>query len=118
MLTHLPLAPFCCLQVRGLREPVRAIRRKCAVIIEIMSKVVDDPRDAVVFLPRLLPGVETVMNEESDPECRTVAQRTLAQLQRIVKVRPSTVLAPLPCCVLQSAAAYAERCYNLLHPAV
>jgi len=72
------------LLVRGLREPVRAIRRKCCVIIDIMSKVVDDPRDAAVFLPRLLPGVETVMNEESDPECRAVAQRTLAQLNRIV----------------------------------
>lgn len=79
----LPCAP----QVRGLREPARAIRRKCCVIIEIMSKVVDDPRDAAVFLPRLLPGVETVMAEESDPECRTVAQKTVAQLKRIVKVR-------------------------------
>ena len=40
------------LLVRGLRERVTAIKRKSAVIIDNMSKLVDNPADAAVFLPR------------------------------------------------------------------
>ena len=45
------------LLVRGLRERQTAIKRKSAVIIDNMSKLVDNPADAAVFLPRstLLP---------------------------------------------------------------
>ena len=40
------------LLVRGLRERQTAIKRKSAVIIDNMSKLVDNPADAAVFLPR------------------------------------------------------------------
>lgn len=42
------------LLVRGLRERQTAIKRKSAVIIDNMSKLVDNPADAAVFLPRLV----------------------------------------------------------------
>ena len=45
------------LLVRGLRQDnTTAIKRKAAVIIENMAKLVDNPLDAVPFLPKLLPG--------------------------------------------------------------
>jgi len=73
------------LLIRGLREKQKAIQRKCCVIIDNMSKLVDNPADAAIFLPRLQPGVQTVLDEVADPEVRSVAQRTLATLARIVK---------------------------------
>jgi len=79
------------LLIRGLREKQKAIQRKCCVIIDNMSKLVDNPADAAVFLPRLLPGVKTVLAEVADPEVRGVAQRTVTSLERIVK--ESAVLA-------------------------
>lgn len=48
------------LLVRGLAERATAIRRKTAVIIDNMAKLVDSPHDAAVFLPRLLPGLKNM----------------------------------------------------------
>ncbi len=48
------------LLLRGLRERATAIKRKSCLIIDNMAKLVDNPNDAAVFLPRLLPGVEKV----------------------------------------------------------
>lgn len=45
------------LLVRGLRQDnPTAIKRKACLIIENMAKLVDNPLDAVPFLPKLLPG--------------------------------------------------------------
>lgn len=72
------------LLVRGLRQDnTTAIKRKAAVIIENMAKLVDNPLDAVPFLPKLLPGLEKVANEVADPECRSVAQRAHKELSRV-----------------------------------
>jgi len=73
------------LLVRGLREKQKAIQRKCCVIIDNMSKLVDNPADAAVFLPRLMPGVKTVLDEVADPEVRNMASKTIVTLERIVK---------------------------------
>jgi hypothetical protein len=48
--------------VRGLRQDnTTAIKRRAAVIIENMAKLVDNPLDAVPFLPKLLPGEDAGM---------------------------------------------------------
>jgi len=72
------------LLVRGLRQDnTTAIKRKAAVIIENMAKLVDNPQDAAPFLPKLLPGLEKVANEVADPECRAVAARAHKELMRV-----------------------------------
>ena len=43
----------------------------------------EDPIDAAVFLPRLLPGLNRVKDEVSDPEVRNVAEKAHATLLRI-----------------------------------
>lgn len=68
---------------RGLKERAPAIKRKTAVIIENMSKLIDDPLDAVPFLPKLLPGLELVSNEAADPEIRNVAQKAHKILDQV-----------------------------------
>lgn len=71
------------LLLRGLRERVTAIKRKSALIIENMSKLVEDPTEAKVFLPRLLPELEKVHKEIADPECANVVLRTVQLLQKL-----------------------------------
>lgn len=71
------------LLLRGLREKKTATKRQSAVIIENMSKLVDDPLDAAPFLPILLPALEVNATSISDPEARDVTERAVGQLKRL-----------------------------------
>jgi len=71
------------LLLRGLREKMTATKRQSAVIIENMSKLVDNPLDAAPFLPLLLPALETNAESIADPEARDVTQRAVDQLNRL-----------------------------------
>ncbi|EIE22864.1 elongation factor EF-3 [Coccomyxa subellipsoidea C-169] len=73
------------LLIRGLKERATAVKRKAALIIDNMAKLVDNPNDAAVFLPRLLPGLEKVSQEVPDPECRTVASKARDTLLSLVQ---------------------------------
>ena len=57
-----------------------AIKRKSAVIIDNMCKLVEDPMDAAPFLPKLLPLLKRAMDEVADPECRQVCTRAYKTL--------------------------------------
>jgi elongation factor 3 len=92
------------LLVRGLKSGITATCRQSAVIIDNMSKLVDDPLDAAPFLPRLVPALQTVAEHLSDPEARGVCQRASGQLNKLealVKtlvtkgIQPPLVLAAL-----------------------
>eukprot|EP00981_Chlorochromonas_danica_P010982 scaffold3595_cov235-Ochromonas_danica.AAC.20 len=71
------------LLIRGLRSKVTATRRQSAVIIDNMSKLVDDPLDAEPFLPTLMPALQFAADAMSDPEARSVAERAANQLNRL-----------------------------------
>ncbi|KAL3918457.1 MAG: hypothetical protein SGILL_004228 [Bacillariaceae sp.] len=71
------------LLLRGLREKNTATKRQAAVIIDNMSKLVDNPIDAAPFLPLLLPALESNAESIADPEARAVTERGVAQLQRL-----------------------------------
>jgi len=71
------------LLLRGLREKKIATKRQAAVIINNMSKLVDDPLAAAPFLPLLLPALESNAESIADPEARDVTQQAVAQLQRL-----------------------------------
>mmetsp|Transcript_29827 Transcript_29827/g.65652 ORF Transcript_29827/g.65652 Transcript_29827/m.65652 type:complete len:1038 (+) Transcript_29827:123-3236(+) len=71
------------LLLRGLREKSTATKRQSAVIINNMSKLVDNPLDAAPFLPLLLPALETNAESIADPEAREVTERAVAQLARL-----------------------------------
>lgn len=71
------------LLIRGLRSKVTATRRQSAVIIDNMSKLVDDPLDAEPFLPTLMPALQFAADAMSDPEARAVAERASRQLNRL-----------------------------------
>jgi elongation factor 3 len=71
------------LLLRGLREKSTATKRQAAVIIDNMSKLVDNPLDAAPFLPLLLPALETNAESIADPEARSVTEGAVAQLNRL-----------------------------------
>merc|ERR1719276_699747 len=71
------------LLLRGLREKSTATKRQSAVIIDNMSKLVDNPLDAAPFLPLLLPALEQNAESISDPEARGVTEKAVGQLQRL-----------------------------------
>jgi len=61
-------------------QQVTAIKRKSAVIIDNMCKLVEDPMDAAPFLAKLLPLLKRAMDEVADPECRQVCTRAYKTL--------------------------------------
>ncbi|KAG2231043.1 P-loop containing nucleoside triphosphate hydrolase protein [Thamnidium elegans] len=67
---------------RGLRERQTSIKRKSALIIDNMCKLVDDPEVAAPFLPLLLPALEHVHDIVADPECRGVVENAVNTLKR------------------------------------
>jgi elongation factor 3 len=71
------------LLLRGLREKTIATKRQSAVIIDNMSKLVDNPLDAAPFLPLLLPALETNAESIADPEARDVTAKAVLQLKRL-----------------------------------
>jgi len=71
------------LLIRGLRSKLTATRRQSCVIIDNMSKLVDDPLDAAPFLPTLTPALEFAAQNMSDPEARKVAENASMQLNRL-----------------------------------
>jgi elongation factor 3 len=74
------LAVMVPLLIRGLRERNTAIKRQTAVIITNMTKLVENPADLAAFMPQLLPEVDKVGREISDPNARSVAVTTHALL--------------------------------------
>ena len=81
--TAAPLALIAPLLLLGFRVRSTATKRMCAVIINNMSKLVEDPEDAAPFLPKLVPALEKAKEEISDPEARTVCGKAFEQLQSI-----------------------------------
>lgn len=71
------------LLVRGFAEKKTAIKRQCCVIVNNMSKLVEDPVEAAPFLPELLPALERASDEISDPEARAVATKAHEHLLKI-----------------------------------
>jgi elongation factor 3 len=79
------------LLLRGLREKTVATKRQSAVIINNMSKLVDNPVDAAPFLPLLLPALETNASSIPDPEARGVTEKAVEQLMRLKELSDKAV---------------------------
>ncbi|KAF9982774.1 translational elongation factor EF-1 alpha [Mortierella antarctica] len=71
------------LLIRGLAERSPAIQRQTAVIIDNMCKLVENPAHAHQFLPKLLPGLDRMIEIGASPELRSVAERARATLIRV-----------------------------------
>lgn len=71
---------------RGLQERPTATKRKCAVIIDNMAKLVDNEHTVRPFVPKLLPGLLKIEESVADPEARSVVTRAIATLRSVAKL--------------------------------
>ncbi|KAK4180477.1 P-loop containing nucleoside triphosphate hydrolase protein [Triangularia setosa] len=69
---------------RSLNNPStpQEVLRQTVVITENLTKLVHDPIEARTFLPKLQPGVKSVVNRASLPEVREIATRALAVMDK------------------------------------
>ncbi len=68
---------------RGLAERETAIKRKAAVIVDNMCKLVDDPNIVAPFLPKMMPGLQKNYDNLADPEAREKTKQALDTLIRV-----------------------------------
>ncbi|KAL0947623.1 hypothetical protein HGRIS_013712 [Hohenbuehelia grisea] len=71
---------------RGLNEKLTSTKRKVAVIVDNMAKLVDSPVTVRPFIPKLLPGLLKVETTIGDPEARSVVGRAIATLRQVGEV--------------------------------
>jgi elongation factor 3 len=71
---------------RGLNEKLTATKRKVAVIVDNMTKLVDSATTVRPFVPKLLPGLIKIKDTIGDPEARSVVDRAIKTLREISQV--------------------------------
>ena len=76
---------------RGLAERDTSIKRKAAVIVDNMCKLVDDPQVVAPFLSKLYPALKTNHTNIADPEAREVTLRAIATLQRVGEIKNDVI---------------------------
>ena len=76
---------------RGLAERETAIKRKSAVIVDNMCKLVEDPNIVASFLPKLMPGLQKNYDNLADPEAREKTKQGLDTLVRVGNVKDGKI---------------------------
>ncbi|CAE6441985.1 unnamed protein product [Rhizoctonia solani] len=92
---------------RGLNERLTATKRKVAVIIDNMAKLVDNEFTVRPFIPKLLPGLIKIHEQVADPEARSVVAKAIATLRQVGKLEESEDGANLPPVKLTDPTAFA-----------
>ncbi|CDR41396.1 CYFA0S07e01574g1_1 [Cyberlindnera fabianii] len=77
---------------RGLAERDTAIKRKAAVIVDNMCKLVDDPQVVAPFMSKLFPALKSNYSTIADPEARDVTLRALNTLRRVGAIGADDVI--------------------------
>jgi len=68
------------------------VLRQTVVIVENLTKLVHDPIEARTFLPKLQPGVKSVVDRASLPEVRELAKRALAVMDKAMATDKETTI--------------------------
>ncbi|KAK2927377.1 TOG domain [Fusarium oxysporum f. sp. vasinfectum] len=76
---------------RGLAERDTAIKRKSAVIVDNMCKLVDDPNIVAPFLPKMMPGLQKNYENLADPEARDKTKQALDTLTRVGNIKDGVI---------------------------
>ncbi|KAK1758046.1 [NU+] prion formation protein 1 [Echria macrotheca] len=78
---------------RSLNNPSTSqeVLRQTVVITENLTKLVHDPIEARTFLPKLQPGVKSVVNRASLPEVRELATRALGVMDKAMAMDKNVV---------------------------
>jgi elongation factor 3 len=79
---------------RSLNTPTttQEVLRQTVVIVENLTKLVHDPIEARTFLPKLQPGVKSVVNRASLPEVRELATRAMNVMDKAIGDEKTAVI--------------------------
>jgi len=79
---------------RSLNNPTtpQEVLRQTVVITENLTKLVHDPIEARTFLPKLQPGVKSVVDRASLPEVREIATRALNVMDKAMAMDKANVI--------------------------
>ncbi|CAE6439228.1 unnamed protein product [Rhizoctonia solani] len=102
---------------RGLNERLTATKRKVAVIIDNMSKLVDNEFTVRPFVPKLLPGLIKIHEQVADPEARGVVAKAIATVRQVAKLSDSDDGSNLPPVKATDPAAFAAS-ISAAHPSI
>ncbi|KAG8709148.1 translational elongation factor EF-1 alpha [Ceratobasidium sp. 394] len=81
---------------RGFTERLTATKRKVAVIIDNIFKLINNEFTARPFIPKLLPGLINISKSVADPEARGVIVKAIATLRQVGKIPGSEDGSNLP----------------------
>lgn len=76
---------------RGLNERDTAIKRKAAVIVDNMCKLVDDPNIVNPFLPKMWPALQKNYENIADPEARGKTKQALDTIARVGNIQNGVI---------------------------
>lgn len=79
---------------RGLQERETAIKRKAAVIVDNMCKLVDDPNIVNPFLPKMFPALQKNYENIADPEAREKTKQAVDTLVRVGDIKDGKIPEP------------------------
>ncbi|KAH6889202.1 armadillo-type protein [Thelonectria olida] len=79
---------------RGLADRETGIKRKAAVIVDNMCKLVDDPNIVAPFLPKMMPGLTKNYENLADPEAREKTKQALDTLTRVGDIKNGVIPEP------------------------
>ncbi|KAI9671670.1 MAG: translational elongation factor EF-1 alpha [Alyxoria varia] len=96
---------------RGLVERETAIKRKSAVIVDNMCKLVEDPNIVASFLPKLMPALEKNYDNLADPEAREKTSQGLETLKRVGNVQNGKIPEASHAGNIATVAAIVKQCF-------
>jgi len=100
---------------RGLAERDTAIKRKSAVIVDNMCKLVEDPNIVAAFLPKLMPGLQKNFENLADPEARAKTEQGLNTLIRVGAVKDGKIPEPTYPGALPTVLAIVKEVFSSKH---
>ena len=103
---------------RGLVERETAIKRKSAVIVDNMCKLVEDPNIVAAFLPKLMPALQKNYDNLADPEAREKTKQGLDTLARVGNVKDGKIPEVSLAGDIATVAAILKQLLQLKHKAV
>jgi len=74
--------------VRGLNERNEGTKRRCCVIVDNMSKLIDDPREGKPLLAEVRDLVVKAAEAISDPDAREMAEKTAVSIAKLADCEP------------------------------
>ncbi|OCK84301.1 ARM repeat-containing protein [Lepidopterella palustris CBS 459.81] len=100
---------------RGLVERETAIKRKSAVIVDNMCKLVEDPQIVAAFLPKLMPALEKNFDTLADPEAREKTRQALDTLIRVGDVKDGKIPEVSKAGDIDTVLANLKQCFSSKH---